>query len=81
MLFPETREIPEVCWAGKTSVCFQAFPFMMMDWVYSSVPLPRDPPSLFDVLDQVVFFSTSLVPCGSEDVCSLLTFGSVLRVA
>lgn len=59
----------------------EAFPLMMMDWVYSSVPIPRDPPSLFDVLDQVVFFSTSLVPCGSEDVCSLLTFGSVLRVA
>lgn len=58
----------------------EAFPLMTMDWVYSSVPIPRDPPSLFDVLDQVVFFSTSLVSCGSEDVCSL-TFGSVLGVA
>lgn len=35
----------------------EAFPLVMMDWGYSSVPIPRDSPSVFDVLDQVIFFS------------------------
>lgn len=61
---------PEICWTGETSVCSQAtaFPgvaahsiFLVMDCSCTSVPTPLDLPSVFDVLDQEIFFSSDIL--------------------